>query len=116
MPWNPKNDQLLKKQGKSLHEYCAVATGTSVSCKFILEAKVYDNVFRKISYLGVFCNWIAWNINLKRKSDFSNSNNFRKYRIKSAGPSYKWKIVSSDNLWQKDGDKLKKSSKIGFSI
>ena len=106
----------LSTKVKSLYKYCAAATGTAFSPKFILDAKVQNSVFWKISYSGIFCNWVALNINLKSEWDFSNIKNFRKCKIKESGLSYKWNFVSSDNLGQKVGDKLTKLSKIGFSM
>ena len=73
MSWNPKNYQFLVEKSKSLHKYCPVATGTALSPKFRLDTKLQNSVFWKISYSDFFCNWVALNINLKSKWDFSNS-------------------------------------------
>ena len=72
MHWNPKNDQVFVEKIKSPLKYCLAATGTAFSPKFILDAKVQNSIFLKISYSGVFCNWVALNVNLKSEWDISN--------------------------------------------
>ena len=85
MHWNPKNDQFLVEKIKSLHRYCPVATETTFSPKFILDAKVPNS---KIYHIQVFfCNWVALNINLKSEWALLNTNIFRKYKIKGSGSS-----------------------------
>ena len=39
---------------KFLDKYCAAATGTAFSAKFIIDVKVQNNVFGKISSSGIF--------------------------------------------------------------
>ena len=100
-----------KKKVKYLHKYCPPAPGTAFSPKFILDTKVKNNVFWKISYLGIFCNSVALNINLKSEWVFSNTNSCRKCKIKGSRQSHQWNSVSSDNLRQKVADKLTNLSK-----
>ena len=106
----------LKKKVRSVHGYCPVATGTAFSTKFILDAKMKNSVFWKISCADTFSNWVALNINLKSEWDFSNIRNFRKCKIKVSGLSYQWYFVSSGKLGQKFGDKSTKLSKKLFSM
>ena len=44
----------LSTKVKSLYKYCAAATGTAFSPKSILDAKVQNSVFLKISYRRIF--------------------------------------------------------------
>ena len=111
-----KKEEKRKKKVKSLHRYCPVATGTALSPTFILDAKVKNSIFWKISYSRTFSNWVALHMNLKNEWDFSNIKNFRKCKMKESGPSYKWNFMFSDNLGQKLGDKLTKLSEIGFAM
>ena len=75
-----------------------------------------DSVLWKISNSGIFWNWVALNINLKREWEFANTKLSRKCKIKESGPNWKWKFVFSENLKQKVGDQPPKLSKIGFSM
>ena len=87
MPWNPDNHRFFKEKIKYLHNYCPAATGTTSTPKFIFDAKVKNRVFWKVSYLGVFWNWFALNINLKSEWDFLKIKSFRKYKINVSRPS-----------------------------
>ena len=113
-PWNPKNDQLLEGKRKISSGILLCCNRTAFSLKFLLDAKVQNSAFRKISHSGIFCNWVASNINLKSQCDFPNTKIFAKCKIKKCGPTYKKDFVSSNNLWQRFGDKLMKSSMIDF--
>ena len=86
MHWNRRNDQFLVDK-KSFLKPSPAATGTAFSPKFILDAKVQNNAFWKISYSGTFCNWVALNINLKCKWACWNTKIFRKSETKGPGPS-----------------------------
>ena len=105
-----------KEKVNYLHKYCPPAPGKAFSPKLILGTKVKNSVFWKILYWGIFCNWVALNINLKSEWVFSNTNSCWKGKIKWSGTSQHLSSVSSDNLGQKLGDKLKKLSKIGFPM
>ena len=55
------------------YKHCPVATGTACGLEFIVDAKAQSSVFWKISYSGIFSNWVALKINFKNEWVFSNT-------------------------------------------
>ena len=122
MHWSPKNDQFLVEKSKTLHKYCLAATGTVFSPKVILEAQVKNIIFWKISCSGIFCNWIALNINLKSEWGFSNTKIFRKLksrgldRVRNENLLPQTILVSSKNQQQTNRARMIKIDTIEYNL
>ena len=100
MHWSWKINSFQWKKVQSLHTYCPAAIRTAFSPKFVLDVKVKNSVFWNISYLGLCCNWVALNINLKGELVFwilRSSEN-----VKSSGVDW---IINKSVLRQTISDK-----------
>ena len=70
-----------------MYKYCPAVTGIAFGLEFIVEEEAKTSDFWKISYSGIFSNWVALKINLKNEWNFSNTNVFRKHKIKVYVPT-----------------------------
>ena len=103
-----------QKKVKPLHKYCPAAAGTAFSRKFILDAKVQDSIFSKISYSGLFCNCVNLNINLKSEWVFSITKNLQKMYSQGIWSELEMKIRSLRQSWTKGCRQIHQIKQNGF--
>ena len=77
---NSRNDYFLVEKAKHFHIYCPVALETTLSAKFLLDAKVKNIGFWNISNLVFFCNSVSANMTFKHKLNFWNIKIYRKFK------------------------------------
>ena len=98
---------------KSLLKYFPAVNGIAFSPKFILDSKVENKDFWKISYSGTFCNGLALNINLKSEGAFQTLKSSE--NVKSRGRTeLEMKICFLRKYWTKRRRQIHKINKIDF--
>lgn len=116
--WNSKNDHLVVEKVKSLSKYCRAAFGKASGTKFLVQAKVQNSGFRKISNF-IFCgSSVALNMIwvLRANETFQIQAFSEILNSMGSGPSKVWKYIFWDIHGENVVDKFAQLSKTGFSL
>ena len=96
----------LSTKVKSLYKYCAAATGTGSSPKFILDAKVENSVFWKISYWGIFLQLSCLQIQFEEQMSLFKYQNLQKMQNQRVWTQLEIKICFLRQSWTKSWRKI----------